>query len=458
MEDRRSGSSEIAGLFGSAPVLLFLRNMNFESSSPTPIRPKPPFRVGLIGVTGYAHAYFDCLNALASQGRVTLSAVTIINPQDAAEQIGKLDELGVPVYEDYRAMLEAEKLNLDWVCIPTGIGFHKQMTIDCLRLGLQVLVEKPLAPTLQDVEAIQAVERETGIAVGVGFQHSYLEQTWEIKRRLLGGEIGDLQRVDCIGLWPRSRNYYARNEWSGQLHDGESWVLDSPLHNGLSHMANLILFWLGDRMEDRAELTRVSAELYRCKPIESFDTVRTVAHMENGLEAAVILSHGCMHRVDPEIVVTGTKGTFHWRFCGTHTFRSGSDYSVMKSPGQLEIRDLMFDAITDHVGGNTTRLCSTEQAKGTCKWVNAVHDICPIQDIGPEFRLSVEDESSDVFDAIEDVEYFAMRAFRERKSFCEVGAPWAIDPREQDTSEYTYFEGRHCGAPVESRAASSATS
>ena len=432
--------------------------MSLDSSLPTPIRPKPPFRVGLIGVTGYAHAYFDCLNALAKQGRVTLRAVTIINPQDAVEQIATLNKLGVPIYEDYRAMLDAEKLNLDWVCIPTGIGFHTQMTIDCLKLGLQVLVEKPLAPTLQDVEAIQAAERETGITVGVGFQHSYLDQTWEIKKRLLSGEIGELQRVDCIGLWPRSRHYYARNEWSGHLHDGESWILDSPLHNGLSHMANLILFWLGDQLEGRAEPSRISAELYRCKPIESFDTVRTVARMENGMEAAVILSHGCMHRVDPEIVVTGSEGTFSWRFCGTHTFRSNGKRSVMKSPGQLEIRDLMFDAITDHVGGKTTRLCTTEQAKGTCKWVNAVHDICPIQEISPEFRLSVEDDSKEEFDAIEDLEYFAMRAFRENKSFAEVGAPWAIDPRERDVSEYRVFEGSHCGALVERNAASGATS
>ena len=160
----------------------------------TPIKPNPPFRVGLIGVTGYGHDYFKCLTDLAEQGRVEWGAVTIINPEDAKEQIETFENLGVPVFADYRQMLELEGRNLDWVCIPTGIGFHKQMAIDCLNLGLQTLVEKPLAPVLQDIEAIQAAEREAGIVASVGFQHTYVEDTWEIKERLLEGAIGQVQR------------------------------------------------------------------------------------------------------------------------------------------------------------------------------------------------------------------------------------------------------------------------
>ena len=166
----------------------------------TPIKPNPPFRVGLIGVTGYGHDYFKCLTDLAEQGRVEWGAVTIINPEDAKEQIETFENLGVPVFADYRQMLELEGRNLDWVCIPTGIGFHKQMAIDCLNLGLQTLVEKPLAPVLQDIEAIQAAEREAGIVASVGFQHTYVEDTWEIKERLLEGAIGQVQRVDCLNL------------------------------------------------------------------------------------------------------------------------------------------------------------------------------------------------------------------------------------------------------------------
>ena len=62
----------------------------------TPIKPKPPFRVGLIGVTGYGYDHFKCLTDLAEQGRVEWGAVTIINPEDAKEQIETFESLGVP--------------------------------------------------------------------------------------------------------------------------------------------------------------------------------------------------------------------------------------------------------------------------------------------------------------------------------------------------------------------------
>lgn len=421
--------------------------MTSDISIPTPIRPERPFRVGLIGVTGYAHAYYECLSALVADGRAKWAAVTIINPEEAVDQVATLKELGVPIYSDYRSMLEGEKHSLDWVCIPTGIGSHTRMTIECLKLGLQVLVEKPLAPSLQDVAAIQAAERESGIVIGVGFQHTYLPETWDIKKRLLDGDIGDVKRVDCVGIWPRAQSYYHRNEWSGHLHDGESWILDSPLHNGLSHMVNLILFWLGERLEDRAELKHVSAELYRSKPVESFDTVRTVGTMGNGVEAAILLTHGSMHRMDPEIVITGSKGTFRWRFCGTHTFYIGEETQSFRTPDQLKLRDIMFDAMTDHVGGGPARICTTELAKGTCKWVNAVHDICPIHDIPNRYTQRVTDDAGEVYYVIEDLEYYALRSYYERLSLAEVGAPWAILPRDREVGEYAEFEGKYSVVP-----------
>lgn len=403
-----------------------------------------PVRIALIGVTGYALAYFEDLNKLVESGRARWAAATIINPDQAGEQIDFFKERGVPVFSDYREMFDQEHENIDWVCIPTAIGWHTQMTIDALRLGKQVLVEKPLAPTLQDVDAIRAVEKETGITVCVGFQHTYLEETWDIKRRLLAGEIGEVKRVDCIALWPRSTHYYARNNWAGQLHDGHSWVLDSPLHNGLSHMANLIMFWTGSELDQPGELVRLNTEMYRAKPIESFDTIRTVAEMENGIEAAVILTHSNTNPIDPEIRITGTRGTLVWRFRGHHTFytRKG-DYSI-KTPGLLRIREIMFETVLKRIEGNGGYFCSTGIARGTAKWVNAVHDAAPIHDVPEVYRQQVEIVDGEVYDTIQDMEYYGIRSYHEKCAFSDLGAPWAVSPRSMNVRDYNHFEGRFC--------------
>ncbi|MCH6258714.1 Gfo/Idh/MocA family oxidoreductase [Puniceicoccaceae bacterium K14] len=410
---------------------------------PTPLFSDTPFRVALVGVTGYGASYLESLTRLVDSGRVEWAAVTIVNPESAADAVAFFEKRSVPIYDDYLDMIEKESGKIDWICIPTAIGWHTRMVIESLRRGLQVTVEKPLAPTLQDVAAIQKVEKEVGIEVSVGFQYAYQPETWEIKERILGGEIGDIQLIDCLALWPRTRSYYARNRWAGKLHDGNSWVLDSPLHNGLCHLINLILFWSGDKLDEEADLSSVKTEMYRSKPIESYDTVRSVVTMGSGIKANVVLSHSTDQRFDPEIHIVGTKGKIVWRFLGDYEVFVAGKRSFYPKSNQLLARDNMFDAILDRIAGKPAKICTTNLAKGTVKWVNAVHDTAEIHDIPEKYRLPLKGEFSEVVDAVEKLDYYSLRSFHERKSFEQLGVPWAVPARERDVSEYKSFEGKY---------------
>lgn len=409
---------------------------------------QPPLRVGLVGVTGYAQAYCEGLQMLAEQGEVAWAAVTIIDRSAAPGQVNFFESKGVPIYDDFETMLDREADRLDWVCLPTGIGWHRSMTIECLRRGLPVLVEKPLAPTLQDVAMIQTAEQEAGLPVAVGFQYMYIDETWEIKKRLLAGEIGEIRRVDCLALWPRGQSYYERNGWSGKLHDGSFWILDSPLHNALSHLANLILFWTGSRLEAGGDLRSVKAELYRAKSISSYDTLRSEAEVDNGVPVSVILSHSTLQKFDPEIRITGTKGTFTWRFCGHHSFEVAGEIESFRMPCLVPIRERMFCGVSRYLRGEPIPMCTTELAKGPVKWVNAVHDTAPIAEVPSRYRRRVEDDAGEVFDTVEDLEYYLMRAYHERRSLADLGVPWAVGPGERDLRDYAAFEGRFMPPPV----------
>lgn len=414
---------------------------------------RPPIRVGLIGVTGYALAYFEGLTKLVEQGLVEWGGVTIINRSEAHEQVMFFEAAGVPIFDDYAEMLREVGAELDWVCIPTAIGWHARMTVDALKLGLPVLLEKPIAPTLQDVDIIQRAEKASGQMVAIGYQYSYVDQTWEIKQRLLAGEIGEIQRIDSLCLWPRPESYYTRNYWSGRIHDGDSWVLDSPLHNALSHLVNLILFFAGKDLEGRADPARVEAELYRSKPIESYDTVRSVARFDTGIEAAITLSHGSLQRIDPEIRIVGSKGTFVWRFCGTHTFEVGDRISEVSYDPPIAIRETMLENIVKRVRGERMhRICTTEQARGEVKWINAVHDAAKIQTIPEAYRRRIHDNSGEVYDVVDGMEYAGLRAYHERVWFHELGVPWAVAPAGMDCTGYKAFTGRHLKDFVASQA------
>ncbi|MFO7725687.1 MAG: Gfo/Idh/MocA family oxidoreductase [Oceanipulchritudo sp.] len=414
-----------------------------------------PLRVGLIGVTGYAYAYVEELTKLVDAGLVKWGAVTIINREAAPEQVAFFEAAGVPIYGDYREMLEAEGHLLDWLCIPTAIDWHTRMTIDALKRGLPVLLEKPLAPTLQDVERIQAAEKASGLLVAIGYQHNYARTTWEIKQRLLDGLIGKIERIDSLCLWPRGRSYYDRNNWSGRLYLDDSWVLDSPLHNAISHVVNLILFLTGPSLEKRADLLQVEAELYRAKPIQSYDTVRTEAILDNGARAAVVLSHSSETHLDPEIRITGSRGVLVWRFSGPHTFEIEGKKMSIPGEDQIAIREQMFNNIVHAIRGDSSRrICSTEQARGEVKWVNAVQDATTIHDIPKAFCRTHED-GGDIFDVVEGLDAFAEKAYAEGSWFSDLNAPWARPPGSLDLAGYTSFQARtipsvvsHPGPPV----------
>ena len=414
-----------------------------------------PLRVGLIGVTGYAYAYVEELTKLIDAGLVKWGAVTIINREAASKQVAFFEEAGIPIYSDYREMLEAEGDALDWLCVPTAIGWHTRMAIDALKRGLPVLLEKPLAPTLQDVERIQSAERESGLLVAIGYQHNYARSTWEIKERLLDGVIGKIERIDSLCLWPRARSYYERNNWSGRLYVDDSWVLDSPLHNAISHVVNLILFLTGPTLEKRADPVRVEAELYRAKPIQSYDTVRTEATFDTGARAAVVLSHSSEIHLDPEIRITGSRGVLVWRFNGQHTFTIDGKETALQGEDPIGIREQMFQNVVHHIRGDQTRrICSTEQARGEVKWVNAVQDATSIHDIPKAFCRTVED-GGDVFDRVDGLDAFARRAYAEGSWFSDLNVPWACPPGSLALDDYTAFQARtipsavsHLGPPV----------
>ena len=403
-----------------------------------------PIRVGLIGVTGYAYSYFGELVKLVDKGWLAWGAVTIINPEDAKDQISFFNSINVPIYDDYREMLEKEDGNLDWVCIPTAISWHTAMTLDSLKRGIPVLLEKPIASTLQEVRTIQEAEKESGQVVAIGYQYYYCEKTAEIKQRFLNGEIGDIERIDCLCLWPRDDEYYRRNDWAGCVHDGHGWVLDSPLHNALSHLVNLILYFAGPAMDARADLLDVTAELYRAKGIQNYDTIRCETSLNTGALATVLLSHSTVNCLDPEIRIQGTKGNLIWRFGGPHTLHTEAGTVDLDAESPLEVRARMFDKIVSLLRGDSSvPYCTTELAKGEVKWVNAVQDAAVVHEIPMEFRRQVKGDNGEVFEVVDKLQDYAVQAFEKQCSFKELGVPWAVEPSHLDLADYTDFQARH---------------
>ena len=185
-------------------------------------------RTALVGVSGYARWHLLMAMEQALVGRLQLVGVTIINQAEEPTISARLRRQGIPVFNRWDDMLSTLSGRLDLVLLPTGIQWHAPMTIAALHAGANVLVEKPLAATLQEIEAITAAQAATGRLVAVGFQDLYVPATHEIKRQVLAGEIGALRQITVCARWPRPQSYYTRNSWAGSLRTTEGWSWIRP--------------------------------------------------------------------------------------------------------------------------------------------------------------------------------------------------------------------------------------
>ncbi len=337
-------------------------------------------RVGLIGVSGYAKIYLQLLQE--NRDRLDLTAAVIINPEEEHEVLADFLRHGVRIYGSYEEMLAREAGRLDLCLIPTGIPWHARMTIAALESGANVLVEKPLAGSLADVDAIRAASIRTGRFVAVGFQDVYASEVAWLKSRILDGAIGRLESVRMIGLWPRPNNYFTRNNWAGRLHADGAAVLDSPLNNAFAHFVNLSLFLSGPAPLETAGVTIEAADLYRAHAIESFDTGVVMARSHEGVGYWFGVSHSCPRVREPELYFEGSTGRIEWwheQRCVITSNTGAAEAHTL--PDTTATRRTMFAAVLAKLRNPSAFIFDVDLSRGHTAFIEAVHAAAPVRPV-----------------------------------------------------------------------------
>jgi predicted dehydrogenase len=144
-------------------------------------------RVGLIGAGFMGAQHAASLSALPE---AALAAIADSREERAASLAGSV---GATPYADYREMLARE--NLEAVIVATSDGAHRDPCVAAARAGTHVLVEKPLATTLEDCDAMAAAADEHGICLLVGHTLRWEPRYALARERIAGGEIGLLSYI-----------------------------------------------------------------------------------------------------------------------------------------------------------------------------------------------------------------------------------------------------------------------
>lgn len=343
-----------------------------------------PPRICLIGISGYAAVYVEWLLEAQAGGRIEIAAFVALKKEHSLPAAKRLAATGATLYDDYRTLFENEKNRIDLCYIPTGIQWHARMTVAALRAGCNVLVEKPLAGSLEDARRVQEAERLTGRWVAVGFQDMYTDEIKSLKKEILDGLVGPIQSVSMVGIWPRPQSYYQRNNWAGRLAADSASALDSPLNNAFAHFVNLALYLAGPKLMESRHAIVVRTQLYRAHDIESFDTAVVHAASSDNIRFWFGVSHASQRNREPSIRIVGPKGTVEWcheRHCEIRLTCAPTRYENVSN--YEATRRKMFDTVLARLKNPDTLICDTRIASCHTALIEGIHANSNARSINP---------------------------------------------------------------------------
>ncbi len=305
-------------------------------------------QIALVGVSGYGKVHYDYLKALADQGKIKLAAAVIL-PESMERSKATAEELrlhGAAIFAGDDELLEAMGDSLDLVCLPVGIEAHRPMTCKFLERGINVLVEKPAAGCVEDVQAMIDAEENSKAFAAVGFHNMYGRDFHAIKWEILSGKYGRLRNISFKGAWGRDDLYYTRNNWVGKcrLSDGSA-IFDSPTSNAFAHYLNIALFCSGEDFRTTAHACAMQAELARTRDIETFDTCGIRVVTAGDIPIQVLMTHATAKDCEPYLRFDLERGQIHWDVNINKWFILNSQGEKIREEALPDWRKSMFDDV-----------------------------------------------------------------------------------------------------------------
>jgi predicted dehydrogenase len=264
------------------------------------------YNVGIIGFSWAATAHIAAINA-GPHAQVT--AVYSSRPHDDAEVSARFGS-PIKMYTDLQAMLANKELDVVSIC---SYPFqHKDHAAAAAAAGKHVIIEKPLALSWEDCQAIEAAVKEAGVKSCVCFEARFSNQLMATKAVLDEGLLGDLHygEIDYyhgIGPW------YGQFRWNIRKDAGGSSLLTAGCH-----ALDALLMCMGTDVEEVTSYhTKSKSEIFA--PYEYTTSSVTILKFKSGRIGKCAAIVDCLQPY-----------YFHTHLCGSHGSLLDNRFHSMK--------------------------------------------------------------------------------------------------------------------------------
>lgn len=198
---------------------------------------KSMIRFALVGCGRIARKHAGNLGEGKIDG-ASLVAVCDVQ-QDRAKFYG--EKYDVPYFTDMHQMMKEMNSIIDVLSILTHSGAHADHTVQLAPYGKHIIVEKPMALTLDAADRMIEACDKNGVRLFVVKQNRFNYPVVKLREALEAGRFGKLTLGTVRVRWCRTQEYYDQDDWRG------TWAWDGGVFaNQASHHVDLLQWMMGD--------------------------------------------------------------------------------------------------------------------------------------------------------------------------------------------------------------------
>lgn len=238
-------------------------------------------RVAIIGTGGISNVHIQ--GYLQFPDRCRIVALVDIVPEKARRIREKYQLSDARVYDDHTKILDRDDIDLADICTPPYV--HSSISVNCLRAGINVVCEKPMAASLEECDAMLRARDESGKKLSVIAQNRFRQPIRDLKELLDSGLAGPVRSVQVDSLWWRGHCYYDlwwRGTWEKE---GGGCTLNHAVHHidmllWMMGLPESVTSVLSNVAHDNAEVEDLSMSILRYPGALAQLTASVVHHGE----------------------------------------------------------------------------------------------------------------------------------------------------------------------------------
>lgn len=328
-------------------------------------------KFALVGCGRIAKRHSELLGERQIEGATLVAVCDLV--LEKAQAIA--DRYTVPAYTDMHEMMDTE--SIDVVVVLTESGMHASNVVALAAYGSHIVVEKPMALTLDDADAMIEACDKHGVRLFVVKQNRFNVPVVQLRKALEEGRFGRLIMGTIRVRWCRTQAYYNQDSWRG------TWAMDGGvLTNQASHHIDLLEWMMGDVESVFAKSKTALVE------IEAEDTAVVVLKFRNGALGLIEATTAIRPKdLEGSISVLGETGSVEiggfavnemktWNFSNQ---QDGDDdvlekYSVNPPNVYGFGHQAYYEHVVDCLRNNSSQLVDGLQGRRSLELINAIYE------------------------------------------------------------------------------------